>query len=56
MDNKFRIHVGLVHAKTTREYSCDAFTQLVRVFCKMMTNNFHQNFSLRDRGFRSDLY
>jgi len=39
MSDKFTIHVlGLAHAKTTREYSCDAFTQLVRVFCKMMND------------------
>jgi glycosyltransferase involved in cell wall biosynthesis len=38
----FRFHVlGIPHAKTTREYSCEAFTQKVRVFCKMMTENNH---------------
>lgn len=39
---KFRLHIlGVPHAKTTREYSCEAFTQKVRVFCKMMTERGH---------------
>ena len=37
-----RFHViGLSHAKTTKEYSCDAFTQKVRLLCKMLVELGH---------------
>jgi len=40
--SKFRFHIlGLPHARTTKEYSCEAFTQKVRLFCKMMTERGH---------------
>lgn len=39
---KYRFHIlGLAHAKTTKEYACEAFTQKVRLFCKMMTERGH---------------
>lgn len=42
MINKLTFHIiGLSHARTTREYSCDAFTQKVRVICKMLTELGH---------------
>jgi glycosyltransferase involved in cell wall biosynthesis len=42
MKKKFRFHIlGLSHAQTTKEYSCEAFTQKVRVICKMLTELGH---------------
>ena len=39
---KFRFHIlGLSHAKTTKEYSAEAFTQKVRVLSKMLTEQGH---------------
>jgi glycosyltransferase involved in cell wall biosynthesis len=39
---KFRFHIlGISHAKTTREYNCEAFTQKVRLICKMLTELGH---------------
>ena len=39
---KFRFHVlGLSHSKTLKEYSCDAFSQKVRLICKMLTELGH---------------
>jgi len=40
--NKFTFHViGISHAKTLKEYSADAFTQKVRLICKMLTEAGH---------------
>ena len=37
-----RFHVlGLSHAKTHKYYSCDAFSQKVRLICKMLTELGH---------------
>ena len=37
-----RFHVlGVSFAPTNREYSCDGFSQKVRLFCKMMTELGH---------------
>ena len=33
--------LGLSHSKTTKEYCCDAFSQKVRLICKMLTEEGH---------------
>lgn len=33
--------LGLSHSKTTKEYCCDAFSQKVRLLCKMLTEKGH---------------
>jgi glycosyltransferase involved in cell wall biosynthesis len=48
---KFRFHViGLSHSKTTKEYSCDAFSQKVRLICKMLTQQGHTVFHYGTEG------
>lgn len=46
-----RFHLlGLSHAKTSKEYSCDAFSQKVRVISKMLTQMGHTVFHYGTEG------
>jgi glycosyltransferase involved in cell wall biosynthesis len=46
-----RFHVlGLSHAKTTKEYCCDAFSQKVRLICKLLTGLGHEVFHYGTEG------
>jgi hypothetical protein len=46
-----RFHVlGVPHARTTREYSADAFTQKVRLMCKMLTVAGHEVYHYGTEG------
>lgn len=48
---KYRFHIlGLSHSKTNREYSCEAFSQKVRVMCKMLTKAGHSVFHYGTEG------
>jgi glycosyltransferase involved in cell wall biosynthesis len=49
--DKMRFHViGISHAKTTKEYSADAFTQKVRLICKMLTEAGHEVYHYGTEG------
>jgi glycosyltransferase involved in cell wall biosynthesis len=46
-----RFHVlGLSHSKTTKEYCCDAFSQKVRLICKLLTNLGHEVYHYGTEG------
>src|SRR5271169_1943076 len=48
---KLTFHVlGLSHTKTTRDWSCCAFTQKVRLLCKMLTDLGHTVFHYGTEG------
>lgn len=51
MEKKLRFHIlGVSHAKTTKEYSCEAFTQKVRVLCKLLVEQGHSVFHYGTEG------